>query len=105
MVSKKKTKEKQEETLRELEKLAKRFGIRVSYGDMKFAGLKLKSGQCLFKGERWLILDRKQPFEDKVDLFRETLEHLDLSQEELPPDLADLIVSPPLPLKSGGQEA
>lgn len=79
-------KKKQEQTLRELENLAGRLGLKVSYGDMKFGGLKLKSGQCLFKGEPWLVLNRNQPFEDKLELFRDAFGRLGLKSEELSPE-------------------
>ena len=82
---------KQEETLSQLESLARRGGLRVAYGDMKFAGLKLRSGHCLFKGERWLVLDRKQPFEDKLELFRDALGQYDLSEEDFPLELKTLL--------------
>jgi hypothetical protein len=96
-MSPRKTKKKQAEQLKELEKLAQRVGIKVSYSDMKFAGLRLKSGQCLFKGRHWLVLNRKDHFEEKVDLFRETLENFDLTGEELSPELAKIIsLSSPL---------
>ena len=86
-MSRAKVVKKQEETLRELERLARKVGLRVAYGDMKFAGLKLRSGHCLFKGERWLVLDRKQSFEDKLELFSDALGEFDLTGEELPPEL------------------
>jgi len=81
-------KKKQEETIHQLEDLARRLGLEVSYGDMKFAGLKLRSGQCLFKGRPWLILDRKQSFEEKLELFVQALAGFDLSGEELPAEVS-----------------
>jgi len=74
-----------------LEGLARRLGLEVSYGDMKFAGLRLKSGQCLFKGQPWLILDRKQGFEEKLELFVQALAGFDLSHEEISADISALL--------------
>jgi len=87
-----KKEEKQAQTLRELENLANRLGLKVSYGDMKFGGLKLKSGQCLFKGEPWLVLNRNQSFEDKLELFRDAFGRLDLKGEELSSEEQALLV-------------
>ncbi|MDY6851096.1 MAG: hypothetical protein SV487_03335 [Thermodesulfobacteriota bacterium] len=81
-----KKKKKQAQILREFENLAGRLGLKVSYGDMKFGGLKLKSGQCLFKGEPWLVLNRNQPFEDKLELFRDAFGRLDLKGEKFSPE-------------------
>ncbi|MBW1711007.1 MAG: hypothetical protein JRG97_14765 [Deltaproteobacteria bacterium] len=92
MAAKRISKEKQKQILNKLEKLAEQVGLRVSYGDMKFAGLRLKSGQCLFKGERWLVIGSKDRFEDKLDLFREAFQHTNLTDEELSPELAEIII-------------
>ncbi len=75
---------KQQQTLRELEKLARGLGIKVSYGRLKFAGLKLKGGECLFKGEKWVVMDRKQPFEDQLEVFRTAINQFDLTEENIP---------------------
>lgn len=91
MVSKKAIKKQQQDLLDELEKLAARKGLRISYGDMKFAGLRLKSGQCLFKGEPWVVLSRQDALEDKLALIGEALMQFDLSGEELPAGLAELL--------------
>ncbi|MFH1091512.1 MAG: hypothetical protein V1742_08070 [Pseudomonadota bacterium] len=82
---------KQQEVLRQLDKVARDLGLRLSYGDLKFAGLKLKSGQCLFKGEKWLVLDRQQPYEEQLETFREALTGFDLYTREIPDDIRKLI--------------
>ena len=86
----KKTK-KQRDALRELEGLARRLGVRISYGRLRFGGLNLKGGQCIFKGEKWLILDRRQAFEDQLDLFREAIRQCDLTGQEIPAKLTALL--------------
>ena len=92
---------KQEHILRELDKLARRLGLRVSYGNLRFAGLKLKGGQCLFKGEKWVVVDRKQPYEDQLDVFREAIVQFDLSSLEILPELVGLLDLPPLTVAAG----
>ena len=78
---------KQREILSELEKLAKSLGMRVSFGNLKFAGLKLKGGHCRLKDEQWLVVDRRQAFEEQVETFREALSQFDLKEEDTPPAL------------------
>ena len=90
MAAARKTK-KQQIILKELEKLAKRLGVRVSYGDLRFGGLRLKGGQCLFKGEKWMVLDRKQAFDDQLDIFLSVLNQADLSGQEIPPELENVL--------------
>ncbi|MBF0531229.1 MAG: hypothetical protein HQK55_18570 [Deltaproteobacteria bacterium] len=81
---------KQRSTISLLEKLARARGLRISYGDLRFAGLKLKGGLCEFRGETWVVMDRRQPFDDQVDIFREALNGREFT-EELGPDLKKIL--------------
>jgi hypothetical protein len=65
---------KQAQVISELEKLARRAGLRVSAGKLVFAGLRLKQGGCLLRREPWLVLDRLQPFEEQLDVLRRALD-------------------------------
>ena len=87
---------KQEHILREFDRLARRLGLRVSYGNLRFAGLKLKGGQCLFKGEKWVVVDRHQPYEDQLDVFREAIIQFDLSDKDILPELKNILGLPTL---------
>ena len=84
MAKKKKLSERQRKILQALEDLAQNLGLRVSYGDLRFAGLKLKGGQCLFRGEKWLVMDRRQPYEEQVDAFVDALKEFDIEDQEIP---------------------
>ncbi|MDR1578432.1 MAG: hypothetical protein LBT86_09465 [Deltaproteobacteria bacterium] len=88
---------KQKALLSELEKLAKKVGLKVSTGKLIYAGLKLKSGQCSLRREPWLIVDRAQPFEEQVELFRLALTQMELEPERIPDHLKE-ILSQRLPL-------
>lgn len=80
---------KQLEILKALEGAAKRQGLKVSAsaGQLRFAGLKLKGGSCFLRGRQWLILDKSQPFDDLVELYRQVLPTEELVECGLPPDL------------------
>jgi hypothetical protein len=64
---------KQQATLSELEKLSRKLGLRVYSGKLIFAGLKLKGGQCLLRDDSWVVIDRYQPYEEQVEVFRKGL--------------------------------
>ena len=78
---------KQKDALRELERLARTVGLRVSFGDLRFAGLKLRGGQCDFRGEKWLVMDRKQSYEDQLAFYRDALSQFELNAEDLSPEV------------------
>ena len=77
---------KQKAILEALESAARRAGLKVSTGRLRYAGLKLKGGSCLFRGRRWLIMDRTQPFEDLLEIFRQALSPEELAEAGLPGD-------------------
>ena len=77
---------KQTALLKDLEAAARRAGLTVSTGPLRYAGLKLKGGNCLLRGRRWLILDRAQPFDDLLDIFRQALTAADLAAGGLSPE-------------------
>jgi hypothetical protein len=82
---------KQKENLAILEKLAKGLGIKVSSGKLLYAGLRLKGGQCILREEPWLILDRNQPYEEQLDLYREAIGSLNMELGALPPALVEIL--------------
>ncbi|MDR1658626.1 MAG: hypothetical protein LBT47_13980 [Deltaproteobacteria bacterium] len=80
--------------LSELEKLAKKQGLKVSAGRLIFAGLRLKGGRCSLRNQKWVVLDRFQTFEEQLECFRLALESLeinDLHFYELSPETVRLL--------------
>ncbi|MDR2935043.1 MAG: hypothetical protein LBV70_04085 [Candidatus Adiutrix sp.] len=77
---------KQQAILEGLEAAARRAGLTVSTGRLRYAGLKLKGGSCLLKGRRWLIMDRAQPFDDLLEIFRQALSPEELAEAGLSRD-------------------
>ena len=75
---------RQKEVLAELEKLAKRLGLKVSTGRLLFAGLKLKGGRCSLRDQPWLVLDMFLPYEDQVETFKRAF--LEITPETGIPD-------------------
>jgi hypothetical protein len=83
---------KQREILEALERAARRLGLKVSTGRLLlFAGLRLKGGSCRLRDHRWLVLDRTQPFDDLVDIYRQVLTPEDLVEGGLSDDQVTLL--------------
>jgi hypothetical protein len=82
---------KQKVILEVLEDAARRAGLTVSIGRLRYAGLKLKGGSCLLRGRRWLIMDRTQPFEDLLEIFRQVLTPEELAEAGLSRDGLSLV--------------
>ena len=82
---------KQQDILQNLESTARQLGWTVSAGKLRFADLKLKGGNCLLHGKRWLVLDKNQPFEELVDIFRQAFTSEDLAGVGLADELKVLV--------------
>jgi hypothetical protein len=80
---------KQQENLAVLEKFAKTRGLKVSSGKLLYAGLRLKAGTCTYRDEPWLILDKGQPYEEQLDLFREAFQELNIT--DLPDEVRTVL--------------
>lgn len=82
---------KQQLILKALETAARRLGLKVSTGQLRFSGLKLRGGCCLLRGRQWLIMDRNQPFEDLVEIYRQGLPLHEVEQCGLEPEIMELL--------------
>jgi hypothetical protein len=63
--------------LAEAEAEVKARGVRLSYEKLQFAGLKLNSGLCWFRGNYYLFVDRYKPPMARLELLGSALEELD----------------------------
>ncbi|MFH1036175.1 MAG: hypothetical protein V1806_16860 [Pseudomonadota bacterium] len=68
---------KSQQRLAELEKEIKRRGVRLGYERLEYAGLRLKSGLCWFRGSYYLFVDRLKAVPERLELLQNALEELD----------------------------
>ncbi len=68
---------KTQQRLTELEKELKRRGVRLGYERLEYAGLRLRSGLCWFRGTYYLFVDRLKTLPERIDLIQGALDELD----------------------------
>lgn len=68
---------KTQQRLTELEKELKRRGVRLGYERLEYAGLRLRSGLCWFRGAYYLFVDRLKTLPERIDLIQGALDELD----------------------------
>ncbi len=68
---------KAQERLSVLEKEIKKRGVRLAYERLQFAGLRLKSGLCWFRGEYFIFVDRFKTVPERIELLAGAIEELD----------------------------
>lgn len=72
---------KMEETrlLQELEEIAERLSIVVRYDDLMGMDFNVKGGLCKLRGRNLVIMDRRAPIGERIDLLVRVLRRFDLS--------------------------
>lgn len=68
---------KTQQRLTELEKELKRRGVRLGYERLEYAGLRLRSGLCWFRGTYYLFVDRLKTLPERIELIQGALDELD----------------------------
>lgn len=82
---------KRKENLSLIERQVKGLGVKVSGGKLLYAGLRLKGGQCVFREEPWLVIDRNLPYEEQLEQYREALKTLAIDPKNLSPAVKDIL--------------
>ncbi len=62
-----------EAKLEHLKTKAKQLGVDIHFDKLEAAGLRLKDGDCLIKGQRHIFIDKRRPLEEQVLLLNELL--------------------------------
>ena len=65
--------------LQELEEIAEKLSIAVRYDDLMGMDFKVKGGLCKLRGRNVIIMDRRAPLRERIDLLARTLRQFDLS--------------------------
>jgi hypothetical protein len=65
--------------LQELEEIAERLSIAVRYDDFIGMDFKVKGGLCKLRGRNLIIMDRRAPIGERIDLLVRVLRRFDLS--------------------------
>ncbi|MDR2302913.1 MAG: hypothetical protein LBF38_12880 [Deltaproteobacteria bacterium] len=68
----------QVKVITELDKLARKCGVKIFTGKLVYAGLKIQSGNCRLHSDNCLVIDRGQPYEEQLDLYRQVLLNVEI---------------------------
>jgi hypothetical protein len=97
---------KPEQIYQDLKDLAEKLGVTVSEQSFRTAGIPVKSGFCLVKGDMHCIIDRNIPVTKKTGILAKSLAHLPHETVYVVPAVRDLILKygKADPLKRGEDE-
>jgi hypothetical protein len=71
--------------LQELEEIAEKLSIAVQYDDLLGMDFNVKGGLCKLRGKNVIILDRRTPPRERIDLLARALRQFDLSSISMKP--------------------
>jgi len=77
--------------LQELEEIAEKLSISVQYDDLMGIDFRAKGGLCKLRGKNVIIMDRKTPPRERIDLLVRALSQFDLSSISMKPYLRLII--------------
>lgn len=77
--------------LQELEGIAEKLSIAVQYDDLMGMDFKIKGGLCKLRGKHFIIMDRRTPLTERVDLLVGALRRFDLSSLFIKPYVRSII--------------
>ena len=71
--------------LQELEEIAEKLSIAVRYDDLMGMDFKVEGGLCKLRGRNVIIMDRRMPHGERIDLLVRALRQFDLSSVSMRP--------------------
>ena len=71
--------------LQELEEIAEKLSIAVQYDDLLGMDFNVRGGLCKLRGKNVIILDRRTPPRERIDLLARALSQFDLSSISMKP--------------------
>jgi hypothetical protein len=81
----------QNRLLQELEEIAEKLSIAVQYDDLMGMDFKVKGGLCKLRGRHVVIIDRRTPLAERIDLLARALRQFDLSSVFMRPYIRSII--------------
>ena len=77
--------------LQELEEIAEKLSIEVQYDNLLGMDFNVKGGLCKLRGKNVIILDRRTPPRERIDLLARALRQFDLSSVFIRPYIRSII--------------
>ena len=71
--------------LQELEEIAEKLSIEVQYDNLLGMDFNVQGGLCKLRGKNVIILDRRTPPRERIDLLARALRQFDLSSISMKP--------------------
>jgi len=75
--------------------LAEKLGMDVSVHNLKISGFPVKSGICKIKGKNRIVLDKRLPTDDQIDILIDCLRPFPIDDIYIIPAIRNLLYQKP----------
>lgn len=82
-----------ENILQQLEELAERLSIKVTYDSLKEGSINTRGGLCKVSGDYRIFVEKKLTANEKADVIARCISRFDISQFYIPPEIRDIITN------------
>ncbi|MBI5181073.1 MAG: hypothetical protein HZA05_06685 [Nitrospirae bacterium] len=84
---------KTELILQQLEELAEKLSIKLTYDSLREGNINTKGGICRVENNYRILVDKRLPAREKIDVIARGISKFDLSQFYIPPEIRDIIAN------------
>ena len=82
-----------ENILQQLEEIAERLSIRITYDSLKEGSINTRGGLCKVSGDYRILVDKRLTAKEKIDVIAISISKFDISQFYVPPEIRDIIAN------------
>ena len=82
-----------ENILQQLEELAEKLATRISYDSLREGNINTKGGICRVENNYRILVDKRLPAKEKVEVIARGISKFDISQHFIAPEVRDLIIA------------
>lgn len=80
-----------ENLLQQLEELAERLSIKVTYDSLKEGSINTRGGLCKVSGNYRILVDKRLTAKEKIDVIAGGISKFDISEFYVTPEIRDII--------------
>lgn len=80
-----------ESILQQLEELAGKLSIKISYDSLREGSINTKGGLCKVAGNYRILIDKRLSTREKIDIIANSIARFDISPFFMAPEIRDII--------------
>ncbi len=84
---------KKEKILEQLEELAQRLLVKITYDSLREGNINTRGGLCKVSGNYRILVEKRLTTKEKIDIIANSIARFDINDYYMPPEIRDIIAS------------